>query len=81
MNLPFSTEPGQADILSDLFYDYRTNVNAYPKWQAWMLEKPPRLLVLWGKCDLSFDPSEPEAYRCDVPKSTPSMRAISRSIP
>jgi pimeloyl-ACP methyl ester carboxylesterase len=26
--------PGQAQIQTDLFYDYRTNVAAYPKWQA-----------------------------------------------
>ena len=50
-----------------LFYDYRTNVEAYPRWQAWMREKKPRLLVLWGKYDLSFDLSEPESYRRDVP--------------
>ena len=62
----FLSEPGQAEIQSDLFYDYRTNVDAYPKWQAWMREKQPRLLVIWGKYDLSFDPSEPEAYRRDV---------------
>ena len=36
-------------------------------WQAWMHEKQPRLLVIWGKYDLSFDLSEPEAYRRDVP--------------
>jgi pimeloyl-ACP methyl ester carboxylesterase len=29
----------------------------------------PRLLVLWGKYDLSFEPTEPEAYRRDVPKA------------
>jgi pimeloyl-ACP methyl ester carboxylesterase len=29
----------------------------------------PRLLVLWGKYDPSFDPSEPEAYRRDVPSA------------
>jgi pimeloyl-ACP methyl ester carboxylesterase len=46
-----------------------TNVDAYPKWQAWMREKQPRLLVLWGKYDLSFELSEPEAYRRDVPKA------------
>jgi len=63
----FLNQPGQADIQSDLFYDYRTNVEAYPKWQAWMREKKPRLLVLWGKYDLSFDLSEPESYRRDVP--------------
>ena len=62
----FLNQPGQADIQSDLFYDYRTNVNAYPKWQAWMREQQPRLLVLWGKYDLSFELSEPQAYRRDV---------------
>src|SRR6266536_2964946 len=65
----FLNQPGQADIQSDLFYDYRTNVDAYPTWQAWMREKQPRLLVLWGKYDLSFELSEPEAYRRDVPKA------------
>jgi len=30
----FLNAPGQAQIQSDLFYDYRTNVNAYPEWQA-----------------------------------------------
>jgi pimeloyl-ACP methyl ester carboxylesterase len=42
-------------------------VGAYPKWQAWMREKQPRLLVIWGKYDLSFDPGEPERYQKDVP--------------
>jgi pimeloyl-ACP methyl ester carboxylesterase len=65
----FLNQPGQADIQSDLFYDYRTNVENYPKWQAWMREKQPRLLVIWGKYELSFDPSEPEAYRRDVPNA------------
>jgi pimeloyl-ACP methyl ester carboxylesterase len=65
----FLNQPGQAEIQSDLFYDYRTNVDAYPKWQAWMQEKQPRLLVLWGKYEASFDPLEPESYRRDVPKA------------
>ena len=63
----FLNQPGQIDIQTELFYDYRTNVESYPKWQAWMRERKPRLLVIWGKYDLSFDPSEPEAYRRDVP--------------
>src|SRR5213082_4239446 len=65
----FLSQPGQADIQSDLFYDYCTNVDAYPKWQAWMREQQPRLLVLWGKYVLSFELSEPEAYRRDVPNA------------
>ncbi len=63
----FLNQPGQAEIQSDLFYDYRTNVEAYPKFQAWMRESRPRLLVIWGKHDLSFDDAEPERYRADVP--------------
>jgi pimeloyl-ACP methyl ester carboxylesterase len=65
----FLNSPGQAQIQSDLFYDYRTNVDAYPKWQAWMQKTQPSLLVIWGKHDLSFDPGEPERYRRDVPKA------------
>jgi pimeloyl-ACP methyl ester carboxylesterase len=62
----FLNQPGQIDIQTELFYDYRTNVESYPKWQAWLRERQPRLLVIWGKYDLSFDSSEPEAYRRDV---------------
>jgi pimeloyl-ACP methyl ester carboxylesterase len=62
----FLSQPVQADIQADMFYDYRTNVEAYPKWQAWMRKRQPRLLVIWGKYDPSFDISEPEAYRRDV---------------
>ena len=65
----FLNAPGQAQIQSDLFYDYRTNVEHYPKWQAWMQKTQPSLLVIWGKHDLSFDPGEPERYRKDVPNA------------
>jgi len=63
----FLSSPGQADIQTELFYDYRNNVAAYPSWQKWMKERQPRLLVIWGKYDLSFDQSEPTSYRQDVP--------------
>ncbi len=43
------SKPGQYQIQSDLFYDYRTNVAAYPVWQAWMREKRPPMLVVWGR--------------------------------
>lgn len=63
----FLNSPGQAQIQSDLFY--RTNVEAYPVWQAWMQRTQPRLLVIWGKHDLSFDGGEAERYRKDVPNA------------
>ncbi len=62
----FLNAPGQQQIQSDLFYDYRTNVDEYPNWQRWLQRSSPRLLVLWGKYDPSFDPGEPERYRRDV---------------
>jgi pimeloyl-ACP methyl ester carboxylesterase len=65
----FLNSPGQAQIQSDLFYDYRTNVDSYPTWQTWMQKNQPRLLVIWGKHDLSFDLGEPQRYRKDVPKA------------
>ncbi|HEY0467034.1 MAG TPA: alpha/beta hydrolase [Polyangiaceae bacterium] len=65
----FLSRPGQAEIQSDLFYDYKSNLEAYPRWQAWLRKTQPRLLVLWGKYDLSFELTEPEAYRRDVPKA------------
>jgi pimeloyl-ACP methyl ester carboxylesterase len=63
----FLSQPGQADIQTELFYDYRTNVVNYPTWQAWLRKQQPRLLVVWGRYDLAFDISEPEAYHRDVP--------------
>jgi len=65
----FLNAPGQAQIQTDLFYDYRTNVEAYPRWQAWLQQTQPRLLVVWGKHDPSFDIGEPERFRRDVPKA------------
>ena len=65
----FLNAPGQAQIQTDLSYDYRTNVAAYPKWQAWLQKTQPKLLVLWGKHDPSFDIGEPERYREDVPNA------------
>ena len=62
----FLNQPGQEDIQSDLFYDYQSNVASYSKWQEWMHKTQPRLLVLWGKYELSFDASEPDAFRRDV---------------
>lgn len=65
----FLAAPGQQQIQVNLFYDYRTNVDAYPFWQLWMQRNQPKLLVLWGKYDPSFDGEEPERFREDVPNA------------
>jgi pimeloyl-ACP methyl ester carboxylesterase len=63
----FLSRPGEAAIQSDLFYDYRTNVDSYPLWQAYLRKHQPPTLVLWGKYDTSFTVDGATAYGRDVP--------------
>ncbi|MFZ0266429.1 alpha/beta fold hydrolase [Caulobacter sp.] len=59
--------PGAREIQARLLYDYRTNVAAYPRWQAWLREHRPPTLVLWGRYDPSFVAAGAQAYRRDLP--------------
>ena len=67
----------KADLSADEFvergHDYEEDKRLLQiellKLQAWLQKTQPRLLVLWGKYDLSFELSEPEAYRHDVPNA------------
>jgi pimeloyl-ACP methyl ester carboxylesterase len=63
----FLSRPGQQAIQEALLYDYRTNVAAYPAWQAWLREHKPPTLVVWGGYDSSFIAAGGEAYRRDLP--------------
>jgi pimeloyl-ACP methyl ester carboxylesterase len=65
----FLNQPGQADIQLDLFYDYQNNVKSYPKWQQWLRDHQPPLLVLWGRYDTSFTIAGAEAYKEDDPRT------------
>ncbi len=67
--LAFLSQPGEAQIQSDLFYNYQTNVADYPRWQEWLRDKQPRLLVVWGKYDPSFVVPETAALKQDVPSA------------
>jgi pimeloyl-ACP methyl ester carboxylesterase len=62
----FLTRPGMVDIHLDLFHDYRTNVASYPRWQAYLRERQPPTLVVWGKHDLSFTVAGAVAFGEDV---------------
>jgi pimeloyl-ACP methyl ester carboxylesterase len=59
--------PGFEDKLLDLLYDYRTNVDLYPEWQAWMRKTKVPLLAIWGKNDPIFIPPGAEAFTRDLP--------------
>jgi pimeloyl-ACP methyl ester carboxylesterase len=63
----FLNQPGQVDIQTELFFDYQHNVESYPRWQKWLRENQPRMLVVWGRYDPSFTVAGAEGYRKDVP--------------
>jgi pimeloyl-ACP methyl ester carboxylesterase len=63
----FLSRPGEREIQANLLYDYRTNVAAYPAWQAWLREHQPPTLVMWGRYDPSFIVPGAEAYKRDLP--------------
>lgn len=67
--LAFLRRPGQAAIQAELVYDYRTNLAAYPAWQAWLKQHQLPTLVLWGRYDLTFPPAGAWAFRADLPNA------------
>jgi len=60
-------QPGRAQIMLDLLYDYQSNVALYPAWQAWMREKQPPMLLPWGRNDRYFPEVGARAYLDDLP--------------
>ena len=53
----------------DLFYDYRTNVKLYPKWQAFLRQRQPKTIIFWGQEDIFFTPEGGDAYLADLPNA------------
>ena len=58
--------PGNHEIQLDLFYDYRTNVELYPAFQAFFRRHQPPTLIVWGKNDEIFPWQGAEPYRRDL---------------
>jgi pimeloyl-ACP methyl ester carboxylesterase len=65
----FLARPGEADIQSDLFYDFRNNLAAFPAWQTSLRERRPPTLIVWGRNDPVFDIAEVAALKRDLPKA------------
>jgi pimeloyl-ACP methyl ester carboxylesterase len=59
--------PGNVEIQLDLFYDYRTNLGLYPRFQKFFRERQPPALIVWGKNDVIFPASGARAYLKDLP--------------
>jgi pimeloyl-ACP methyl ester carboxylesterase len=58
---------GVIDALLDLHLDYRSNVELYPRFQAYFRNHQPPILVIWGKDDQYYSPAAAMAYKRDLP--------------
>jgi pimeloyl-ACP methyl ester carboxylesterase len=65
----FLQRPNAQRVQLDLFYDYRTNVALYPRWQAFLRNQQPKTIIFWGEGDIFFTPAGGEAYLKDLPKA------------
>lgn len=61
--------PGNVEIQLDLFYDYRTNVDLYPRFQQFFRDRQPPTLIVWGRNDTIFPVQGAQAYLRDLPKA------------
>ena len=69
MDFRFMERRNARRVQMDLFYDYRTNVELYPKWQAFLRTQQPKTLIFWGQNDIFFTREGGEAYLKDLPKA------------
>jgi len=60
------SRPNAHAVNLDLFYDYQNNVKLYPKWQKYLREYQPPMLIVWGKNDAFFPEEGAEAFKKDV---------------
>jgi pimeloyl-ACP methyl ester carboxylesterase len=58
--------PGNKEIMLELLYDYRTNLDRYGEWQAYFRKHQPPTLIVWGQHDIIFPPSGAYPYRNDL---------------
>lgn len=58
--------PNAHKVNLDLWYDYQNNLKLYPKWQQYLRDHQPPVLVVWGKNDAYFPESGAEAFKKDV---------------
>jgi len=65
----FMQRPNAVRINLNLFYDYRTNVELYPKWQEFLHTRQPKTIIFWGQTDIFFTPAGGEAFLKDLPKA------------
>jgi len=69
LDIFYMARPGAEEIQLDLILDYRSNVAAYPAFQAYLRKHQPPLLAVWGQHDPAFIPPGAQAFRKDIPSA------------
>ena len=69
MDLHYLGRPNARRVQLDFFYDYRTNVDLYPKWQAFLRERQPPTIIFWGQDDIFFTREGGESYLKAPPRA------------
>src|SRR5262245_66496765 len=69
MDMHYLDRPNARRVQLDFFYDYRTNVDLYSKWQAFLRERQPPTIIFWGQDDIFFTREGGESYLKDLPRS------------
>ncbi len=59
--------PGNIEMQLDLFGDYRSNVDLYPKFQQFFRQYRPPTLITWGRYDPFFTLAGARSYLRDLP--------------
>ncbi|WP_299276435.1 alpha/beta hydrolase [uncultured Psychroserpens sp.] len=66
IDLQHLSRPENNEIQLAMFYDYRTNVSLYPKWQKLFRKYQPPTLIVWGKNDIIFPADGAYPYKRDL---------------
>jgi pimeloyl-ACP methyl ester carboxylesterase len=59
--------PGVDEIMLDLFEDYGSNVELYPRFQEFFRTRRPPTLIVWGRNDVIFPAEGARPYLRDLP--------------
>jgi pimeloyl-ACP methyl ester carboxylesterase len=69
MDVHYLERPNAKRVQLDFFYDYRTNVELYPQWQAFLRARQPKTIIFWGQEDIFFTRDGGESFLKDLPNA------------
>lgn len=59
--------PASREFMSRLFMDVTSNIPHYPEWKAYLQDRRPKSLIVWGRNDPVFSAAAPEIIKQALP--------------